>query len=95
MSAVVESKIQGNPDYGGLMIKAQLDELLEQRGKSLYWLQQQTGFAYTTLWKLRTGKADSIKFDVLDKICTLLECAPGDVLVQVPDGDRVKAKRRR
>lgn len=95
MSADVESKVHSTPDYGGSMIKAQLDELLEQRGKSLYWLQQQTGFAYTTLWKLRTGKADSIKFDVLDKICTLLECAPGDVLVQVPDGDPVKAKRGR
>lgn len=77
------------------MIKAQLDEILEARGKSLYWLQQQTGFAYTTLWKLRTGKSDSIKFDILDKICTLLECTPGDVLIQVSEGEGGKSKRRR
>lgn len=71
------------------MIKVRLDEILGEREKSLYWLQQETGFAYTTLWKLRTGKSESIKFEVLDQICTLLECTPGEVLVQVSE----KSKR--
>jgi len=83
MSALaVETRRQDAPNGDG-MIEAKLDEVLEKRGKSLYWLQQKTGFAYTTLWKLSTGKTESIKFEVLDKICDLLECEPGDILVRV------------
>lgn len=83
---------QDAPTFGGCMIESRLDEILERRGKSLYWLQKETGFAYTTLWKLRTGKADSIRFEILDKICTLLDCSPGDLLVQV-QGVKKKPKK--
>ncbi|MEW6208735.1 MAG: helix-turn-helix domain-containing protein [Acidobacteriota bacterium] len=73
------------------MITTRLEELLSQRDRTLYWLSKETGVGYKTLHKLARGRADSIKFDILDKICSLLDCAPGDVLVQVPE---VKSKRR-
>jgi DNA-binding Xre family transcriptional regulator len=29
---------------------------------------------------LKTGKANAIRFDTLEKICAVLECQPGDIL---------------
>jgi putative transcriptional regulator len=82
--------MQVSPGYGGPMIDNRLDELLERCGKSLYAVQKETGLAYSTLWKLRSGRANSITFDVLDKLCTSLDCQPGDLLIQVKD----KTKRK-
>lgn len=88
MSALaVKTERRDRPNGGG-MVEARLDDMLKKRGKSLYWLQKETGFAYTTLWKLSTGKTDSIKFEILDKICALLDCEPGDILVRVKDGKK-------
>ena len=77
------------------MIATRLEELLGKRERTLYWLAKESGVGYKTLHKLARGRADSIKFDILDKICTLLECTPGDVLIQVSEGEGGKSKRRR
>lgn len=74
------------------MIQVRLDEILNEREQSLYWLQQQTRIAYTTLWRLRTGKANSITFPILDAICDALDCHPGDLLVTVDDAMQGKGK---
>ena len=65
------------------MIKPRLRELLEARGKSLYWLARETGADYKALWMLRASRTQGITFAVLDRVCTALGCAPGDVLVQI------------
>lgn len=67
------------------MIRTRLPELLEQRGKTLYWLSKQTETAYSTIHKLSTAKTDAISFRVLEAICRALDCKPGDVLEIVPD----------
>ena len=75
---------------GDMMIETRLDDLLEQRGRSLYWLQKESGISYTALLKLRKGRANSITFPVLEAICDLLDCQPGDLLVKVPDQKKSK-----
>jgi len=62
------------------MIGVRIDELLEKRGRSFYWLSKQTGVSHTTLWRLKKGRALGINFVTLEKICQTLECEPGDVL---------------
>ena len=62
------------------MIEIKLDELLEERGRSFYWLSKNTGISYTTLWRLKKGNALGINFSTLLKICEALECQPGDIL---------------
>ncbi|MFL6336994.1 MAG: helix-turn-helix domain-containing protein [Pyrinomonadaceae bacterium] len=62
------------------MIEVRLDELLEEHGRSFYWLAKETGISHTTLWRLKKGKALGINFDTLEKICRGLNCQPGDVL---------------
>ena len=63
-----------------MIIKVQIDELLEKRGRSFYWLSKQTGISHTTLWRLKKDKALGINFITLEKICQTLECEPGDIL---------------
>jgi putative transcriptional regulator len=62
------------------MIEIRVDELLENCGRSFYWLAKQTGISHTTLWRLKTGKALGINFETLEKMCEILKCQPGDVL---------------
>ncbi len=67
------------------MIRVNLTDLLKDRGVSMYRLAKDTQLAYTTLWKLDTGRAQRIGFDVLEKICVRLECTPGELLSVLPD----------
>jgi putative transcriptional regulator len=70
------------------MIKPMLTELLEQRGITLYRLAKDTDLAYSTLHNFSKARTESIDFRVLDLICDVLECQPGDLLVRVPNGQR-------
>ena len=62
------------------MIEIRIDELLESRGRSFYWLAKETGISHTTVSRLKKGKALGINFETLEKICETLKCQPGDVL---------------
>ena len=62
------------------MIEIRVDEVLEERGRTFYWLSKETGISHSTLWRLKKGKALGINFATLDRICQMLSCQPGDVL---------------
>jgi putative transcriptional regulator len=62
------------------MMEIRIEQLLEQRRRTFYWLAKETGISHTTLWRLKKGKALGINFDTLEKLCAALECQPGDVL---------------
>lgn len=57
-----------------------LREALNQRNKSIYWLNKQTGIASSTLSRICNNKTTSIEFSVLDKICEALDCEISDIL---------------
>jgi putative transcriptional regulator len=64
------------------MIEMKLKEVLESRGKTRYWLAKETGIQYGTLIRLeRADLSNRIELGTLDKICAVLECQPGDLLV--------------
>jgi putative transcriptional regulator len=63
-----------------MMIEVHIDDLLEKRARSFYWLSKQTGISYSTLWRLKKGKALGINFVTLEKLCAALECEPGNLL---------------
>jgi len=65
---------------GRIVIGIRLDELLEERGRTFYWLAKETGISHTTLWRLKKGKALGINFDTLERICRGINCQPGDVM---------------
>lgn len=64
------------------MIYIELDRMLKKKEKSLYWLSANAGVPYPTLWKLANKEYQrSINLHVLSKICSALDCLPGDILV--------------
>ena len=55
-----------------------LFELLEQQGKTATnWLRQQ-GMHPSVVNKLR--KNETVTTETIDRLCSLLECQPGDIL---------------
>jgi putative transcriptional regulator len=74
-------------------IEIPLDRILDERGRSFYWLAKETGISYTTLWRLKSGKALGINFATLEKICEALNCAPGDILT-IRQNNTKGARRR-
>jgi len=77
-----------------MKVRMVLAELLEERGRSLYWLAKQMGTDYATMHKFKSGKAASVTFEMLGRICTALECSPGDLLVLVDDKPASKRKAK-
>jgi putative transcriptional regulator len=76
------------------MIKFQLNELLEERGQTLYWLWKQTGIRYATVWQMGKNEVARLNLDALDRVCEALECQPGDLLVRVRDRKRGKRGKK-
>lgn len=61
-------------------MKIQIDTLLEQQNKTRYWLAKETGIYYANIKKLCDNNTTSIKFEMLNKICDVLDCEPGDII---------------
>lgn len=61
-------------------IKFRINEVLQSRGQSLYWLSRSTGVSYTTLLRLKKDRALGMNFATLEKLCVALECRPGDLM---------------
>lgn len=76
------------------MVKTRIEEVLEERGLSLYWLAKESGVTYAALWNLKERRTDGITFSLLDAICKALDCQPGDVLVRV-EGEQPSLEARR
>lgn len=74
------------------MIEFNLDEILAKRGITKYRLAKDTNIAHTTIWKLETGKAQRVGFEVLEKICVRLDCELTDFLFIRREGKLAKKK---
>lgn len=63
-----------------------LKQLLEERGRTRYWLAKESGVNYDTLARIEQAElSNRIELRVLDEICRALDCQPGDILVRVDD----------
>jgi putative transcriptional regulator len=81
--------------YNSIMIKIKLNEFLNEKKLTMYWLSKQTGIRYATIFSLTKDKAKPFRLslDVLDRICEALDCQPGDLLVREV-GSKRKAKTK-
>ena len=66
------------------MITINLDVLLAQRHMTLTALADEVGITVANLSILKTGKAKAIRFSTLARICAVLNCQPGELLVYSP-----------
>ena len=74
-------------------IELRIDELLEDRGKSAYWLANELGMGHGNLYVYRKNKIKAMNLDLLARICELLECSPGDLMVLVDEKPEPKKKK--
>jgi len=76
------------------VIEVRLKQLLEERGRTRYWLAKESGINYDTLTRIEQAElSNRIELRVLDEICRALECQPGDILVRVDDS-KAESKRK-
>jgi len=62
------------------MVKVTIDKVLEEKGRSKYWLIKETELNFHTVTNLVKNKTTGIQFDTLEKICKALDCTPSDIL---------------
>lgn len=63
-----------------MSVKIRVEELLSRKDLSMYWLAKQIGVTYPTILNIVKGNPTSIKLDLLEKICTALECELTDII---------------
>ena len=61
-----------------------LDRVMADRKMSLNELSERVGVSNVNLSKIKTGKISAIRFSILDAICKVLDCQPGDILEYTP-----------
>lgn len=61
------------------MLSLRINEILEQQGKTPYWLGKQTGISQNNIGKICNGETSTIRFDTLEKICIALDCSINDL----------------
>ncbi|WP_020658168.1 helix-turn-helix domain-containing protein [Amycolatopsis benzoatilytica] len=62
-------------------IEIRLDALLAERGMTVAELADRVGITPVNVSVLKNGRAKAIRFSTLSKICEVLDCQPGDLLV--------------
>lgn len=67
----------------GEYLTIKLDDLriLEERGKTKYWLYKQLGMSYQNFSKMVNNETKSIRYKNIETMCLLLDCTPNDLLV--------------
>ena len=61
------------------MLKLNIEELLEKKGKTKYWLWKQTKLTYSNFDNLIKNRTKSIRYENLEKICRALLTKVHDV----------------
>jgi len=60
-----------------------LFDLLQRRGMKKGDLVERAGLSWPTMAKL--SKGESINSEIINRICTALNCQPGDIMEYIPD----------
>ena len=62
------------------MVSLRINQILEEQGKTPYWLGKQTGISQNNILKICNGETSTMRFNTLEKICKALNCTPNDIL---------------
>ena len=69
------------------MVRLKIRELLDEKGKTKYWLHNQINMDYNNLSRLMNNETDTIRFENIEKLCNILDCTPNELMEIVPDED--------
>lgn len=62
------------------MIHLRIQELLEQNGKSKYWLTSKMGKSHRSISNLMKKDLTGIHFDTLENLCNIFNCEIGEII---------------
>lgn len=65
------------------MIELNVLEILENKGKTKYWLFKQLDMTYTNFNAIVTNKTKSIKYSNIEKLCEILEVEPNELFKKI------------
>lgn len=68
-----------------MTIKLRIKEILEEKGKTNYWLSQQLGMCYRNYHNIVTNQTSAIRFDTLERLCEILDVPVGDLFEQIDE----------
>ena len=65
--------------------RLRIKEILEERGKSNYWLSQQLGMCYRNYHNIVTNKTSAIRFDTMERLCEILEIPVAELFEEIDE----------
>ena len=75
------------------MIKLNLPVLFAQKGIRVADADRLTDMGRTTLYRLYNNEVTSIDFASLERLCKLLDCTPGDIIIYEDDEQTATVKK--
>lgn len=68
-----------------MTIRLRIKEILEEKGRSNYWLSQQLGMCYRNYHNIVTNQTSAIRFDTMERLCEILEIPVSDLFEQIDE----------
>ncbi len=70
------------------MIKLRAIELLQEKGKTKYWLYKQLGMSYQNFTKMINNQTKSIQYANIEALCHIFECDPNTLFEFVDEVEK-------
>lgn len=67
------------------MVRLRILEILEEQGKSRYWLNKRMEMHYVSFKNMIENNTNSIRFETLDKLSTILNVPIGELFEKTND----------
>lgn len=67
------------------VIRLDVLRILEKQGRTKYWLYKQLGMSYQNFNRMVNNETKSIRYENIETMCLLLNCAPNDLFVITED----------
>ena len=67
------------------MIRLDVLRLVDEQGKTKYWLYKQLGMSYQNFSKMVNNQTKSIRYENIETMCLLLNCTPNDLFIITED----------
>lgn len=61
------------------MVRLRVLDILQEQGKSKYWLYKQMNMTYQNFNKMVNNETYSIRYEMIEKLCNILNCQIGDL----------------
>lgn len=63
------------------MIKMNVQNLLNKKGRTRYWLVKEMQTTYKTVNKICDNTLTGLQLETIEKLCEILECTPNDLFI--------------